>query len=55
MKKIFLVAMSFIVFAKVNAQTVSLYNPTEDAQKEIDYAVMVAKSKKVLLQMLKQL
>ncbi|MFT3980277.1 MAG: thioredoxin family protein [Ferruginibacter sp.] len=45
MKKIIAALTLLLVIHAASAQTKLLYDPAEDAQKEIDYAVMVAKSK----------
>jgi len=45
MKKIFLAIILLVVVSQTQAQKTTLYHPLENAQKEIDYAVMVAKSK----------
>jgi thioredoxin-related protein len=51
MKKIVLILLSVFSATLLQAQTKLLYNPAENAEKEIEYAVMVAKSqgKHVLL------
>ncbi|HRD58420.1 MAG TPA: thioredoxin family protein [Ferruginibacter sp.] len=45
MKKLFFISVLLFAFVMANAQKTSLYNPGDDAEKEIEYALMVAKSK----------
>ncbi|RYY49552.1 MAG: thioredoxin family protein [Chitinophagaceae bacterium] len=52
MKKIMLLAVVVLINAAAIAQTKPLYDPTADAAKDLEYAIMVAKSqnKHVLIQ-----
>lgn len=44
MKKLSFILVAFFASTLANAQNKSLYNPAENAEKEIEYALMVAKS-----------